>query len=222
MTTALSRALGLLPGLGLLGASGLAISVALKDAPAFDPAARETGIFADWRVPVAAGLYNRADYLFQVGFGYVQADLLASGVTEERDALAAFEVALARAETAERLLSDSVALAPAHAPSWTYLAWSRSLSGETDAAAAAMEASWALAPHSAQLAPTRLAFYALMQDLAEEGLATPPTPAAAAGAQRDVIVLARWNASYLAALAAGSPTLARFVESVSAGGAGGG
>lgn len=208
MRGTLRSRLALVPGVGLLLVGVLGMATALDGAPALDPEARQAGVFGDWRVPVSAVLYDRADYLFHLGYGYVQADLLASAATEAREDLAEFDVALARAERAESLLMESVAHAPGNAHAWAYLAWARALRGEMESAARAMETSWTLAPHSLQLAPTRLSFFDLVAELEGAGIAAPLTPRARDGAMRDVVVLNEWNRAYLAALVLGAPALA--------------
>jgi len=197
----------LLTALGLAAVSALAIAGALAGAPAVHPDARETGVFGDWRVPVVAALYNRSDYLFQLGFGYVQADLLASGATENRDEIADFDTALARARRAEELLSESVRLAPANAYGWAYLGWSRALSGNLSGATEAFERSWVLAPHNLRLAPTRLGFYGLLTGLDIPAARQIETGDISAAARRDLLVLSRWRPRYRDALVSGSASL---------------
>lgn len=207
MPSAIRHRLMLLPALGLAAVSALAITGALSGAPAFDPAAREPGVFGDWRVPVAAALYKRSDYLFLLGTGYVQADLVASAATEDRGELADFATALARARAAEDLLSESVRLAPADAQTWAYLGWARALGGDLEGAAEAIAQSWSLAPYSLQLAPTRLSFYALVSEIDVPAARDLASAEVTEAARRDVRVMARWNPAYLALLMERSPSL---------------
>ena len=96
------RVMGVLPLVTLLAVAVTTASALSRDMPAFDERARVEGIFGDWRVPVGAALYDRSDYLFQVGFGYLQGDVVASAATEARDELASIETALSRAARARR------------------------------------------------------------------------------------------------------------------------
>ena len=215
MVSALRCRLMLLPGLALVAVSALAIAGALAGSPAFFPTAREQGVFEDWRVPIPAALYKRSDYLFQIGHGYVHADLLASGATEDRDDLADVATALSRARRAEALLSESVGLAPADANSWASLGWARALGGNLAGATEAMALSWSLAPNSLQLAPTRLSFYALLAEIDAPTAGALVTDAITDAARRDHLVLKRYNPAYLALLAARSPGLAVLADETS-------
>ncbi len=47
-----------------------------SDTPAFNANARSTGVFGDWRVPIGTAYFNRAEYLFQLGYGFIQSDAL--------------------------------------------------------------------------------------------------------------------------------------------------
>jgi len=144
-------------GLLLATVSVYAIGSALSGAPAFDVTSRQEGLFGDWRVPRTQALYNRADYLNQLAYAYVQADFLASDLTEAPDEIADFDVALARADRAVALLEESVALAPGLAKAWTNLGWAYAMQGDFASAERALETSWSLAPFNFAQAPARLA-----------------------------------------------------------------
>ena len=58
----------------------LAMRLALDGAPAVDPAARQVGVYGDWRVPDGRALYLAPEYLYQLGYGYLQADGLERAV----------------------------------------------------------------------------------------------------------------------------------------------
>jgi tetratricopeptide (TPR) repeat protein len=151
------HALLFLLGVLFVGISFSSIGLALRGAPAFDETARRAGVFGDWRVPDAWALYSAPDYLFQLAFGYGQADAVASAVTEGPDEIADTRTALERAGTAKALLEESLALAPASARTWVALAWSEALLGDLAAARAALETSWDLAPWNLGLASQRVA-----------------------------------------------------------------
>jgi len=158
--------------------------------PSFDRNARVDGLFGDWRVPIASALYNRSDYLYQVGFGLLQGDLVASSVTEERDELASLETALNRAARGRRALEASAALAPGNAYTWTFIGWAAALEGDLEGALAAMETSWELAPWSFQLAPVRLSLFELLVSL---DVPEDPLPSHLEAAGRDLEMLRRYD-----------------------------
>ncbi|AZQ66769.1 hypothetical protein EF888_06210 [Silicimonas algicola] len=159
------RLAAFLPQLALLSAGVTSAYFVVSSMPAFDSDARVEGLFGDWRVPVVEAVYNRSDYLFQVGFGLLQGDLVASSATEERDELASVDTAIARARRAREALAESAALAPGNAYTWAYLAWADAMQADDAAALSDLNVSWALAPASAQLAPVRLNLYELLLDL---------------------------------------------------------
>jgi len=187
------RILARLPGLLLLAMGGGSAFLILTAMPSFDRNARVDGLFEDWRVPISSALYNRSDYLFQVGFGLLQGDLVASSVTEERDELASLETALDRAARGRRALEASAALAPGNAYTWTFIGWAAALEGDPEGALAAMETSWELAPWSFQLAPVRLNLFELLVslDVPEE-----PLPSHLEAAGRDLETLRRYDLEY--------------------------
>lgn len=128
----------------------------LNGTPAFDSTVREEGVFGDWRLSYAPAMYNRADYLFQLGFGLTNSDSLASAAIESSNELASVDAIEDRAASAIDALEQSVALAPGNAHAWGTLAWSYALEGEIDKAREALRASWTLAPRNLELALSRL------------------------------------------------------------------
>ena len=117
---------------------------------------RIEGLYGDWRVPDGPALYNRSDYLFQLGYGFANGDAVVSGATEDRNELASVDKSKQRSETAIELLIDSLELAPGNAHAWDSLAWSYALVGDYDNAMDAISASWVLAPNNFALALSRL------------------------------------------------------------------
>jgi len=186
----IGRILAKLPGLFLLAMGGGSAFLILFAMPSFDRNARVDGLFGDWRVPIASALYNRSDYLYQVGFGLLQGDLVASSVTEERDELASLETALNRAARGRRALEASAALAPGNAYTWTFIGWAAALEGDLEGALAAMETSWELAPWSFQLAPVRLSLFELLVSL---DVPEDPLPSHLEAAGRDLEMLRRYD-----------------------------
>lgn len=189
----IGRILAGLPGLLLLAMGGGSAFLILSAMPSFDRNARVDGLFGDWRVPISSALYNRSDYLFQVGFGLLQGDLVASSVTEERDELASLETALDRAARGRRALEASAALAPGNAYTWTFTGWAAALEGDPEGALAAMETSWKLAPWSFQLAPVRLHLFELLVSL---DVPEHPLPSHLEAAGRDMEMLRRYDLEY--------------------------
>lgn len=186
----MARALVLAFGLCLAGLSVTAMVLALRGAPAFDETARRTGAFGDWRVPDSHALYMKPDYLFQLAFGYLQADAFPSAATEGPDEIAALETALGRVTRAHALLEESLALAPASARTWVSLAWAQALMGDIAAAQEALLVSWRLAPNNLGLAAQRA------------GLADVVAPSEertewSAGVARDLEMLQRFGAEQI-------------------------
>ncbi len=197
-------------GLMLLAVGGGSLLLILRALPAFDQDARVSGLFGDWRVPVASALYNRSDYLFQIGFGLLQSDLVSSAATEERDELASIDVALERAGRARRALEASAALAPGNAYTWTFLGWAAAMEGDIEDAESALATSWTLAPWSLQLAPLRLNLFELLVELD----AIPAARAGSAlGAIRDLEMLRSYDARSYGVLVGGGGILKDLVAS---------
>lgn len=175
-----------LPGVLLLTMGAGSVYIILSTMPAFNREARVTGLFEDWRVPITSALYNRSDYLFQVGFGLLQGDLVASAVTEGRDELASIETAMERARRGRLALEGSARLAPGNAYTWTFLGWAAAMEGDPNGAVSALETSWKLAPWSLQLAPVRLN---LFEYLVEFGPVGAPLGVHIESARRDLEIL---------------------------------
>lgn len=148
-------------------ASAAALWAVSQSAPALTPSLRSDGLFGDWRTVRPAALYNDADYAYEIGFAYLQADLLFAEATEPQGELATVETAADRANAAIQYLRRSVEASPGNARAWSALAWAHALAGETGASRAALLTSWSLAPHNTYLATQRLPLYQLL--LSETG-----------------------------------------------------
>jgi len=153
----------------VLGIGLLAMRLALDGAPAVDPAARQVGIYGDWRVPDGRAHYMAPEYLYQLGYGYLQADVYPSSETEAPGEVADAATAQARALQAEALFTESLQLAPASARSWASLAWARALGGNLKGAEDALLVSWGLAPWSGSLAAERFALADMLQQINPTG-----------------------------------------------------
>jgi hypothetical protein len=149
----------------------LAMRLALGGAPAVDPAARQVGVYGDWRVPDGRALYLAPEYLYQLGYGYLQADVYPSSETEAPGEVADAATAQARALQAEALFTESLELAPGNARSWASLAWARALGGNLKGAEDALLVSWGLAPWSGSLAAERFALAEMLQQIDPTGTA---------------------------------------------------
>ena len=128
----------------------------LSHTPAFDADSQKTGVLGEWQVGLAPALYNRSDYLFQLGHGFTASDSFVTEVDDDSTVLADIDEMSERANEAKALIAESLALAPGNAHAWATLAWAHGLDGETEEARAALNASWSLAPHNYELALSRL------------------------------------------------------------------
>jgi tetratricopeptide (TPR) repeat protein len=162
--------------------------------PVFDQSSRVESIFGDWRIPKKTGLYDRSEYLFQVGFGFLQGDVVSSAVTEGRTELASLETALQRAKAARAALEESTRLAPGNAYTWGFLGWAYAMEGNVEGAVSALEVSWSFAPYSAQLAPSRLNLLEALIDINENILSLPNMRD---GAVKDLGILQKFDKRYL-------------------------
>ena len=203
------RSLALGPPLAILAIGLLSLSDLLRNLPVFDQASRVEGIFGDWRIPRKTGLYDRSEYLFQVGFGYLQGDVVASAVTEDRTELASKETALERAKAARAALEGSARLAPGNAYTWGFLGWAHAMEGNIEGAVTALEVSWTLAPYSAQLAPARINLLEALIKIDEDILSLPEVRA---GAAKDLAVLQKYDARYLKIAIEDAPLLQDLVR----------
>lgn len=168
-------------------------SAVLSDSPAFVEEARINGVFGEWRTRDNPSLYDRPAYMFQKGYGYLNADLIASEATEAADEVADVQTGTERARKAAELFEASLALDPANAHVWTALAWARVNVDSIAQARQAMLASWELAPNHAELALDRLSFVELLTGPLAELLETPLSEAEKAHIARDVIVAQRFR-----------------------------
>ena len=111
-------------------------------------------------------MYDAGSYLFQIGYGYLNADALFgfSGV-EAPGELASFETAAARLAGAEELFAASLRRDPANAHAWLAYAQTLAARGAFEAARAALITSWELAPTTPRLATGRLFLIEALRDL---------------------------------------------------------
>jgi tetratricopeptide (TPR) repeat protein len=171
----------------------------LWGSPAFFEEARIEGVFGQWRTRDNPSLYDRPTYLFQKGYGYLNADLIASEATEGADEIADVETSTQRAQEAVTLFEQSLRLDPANAHAWTALAWARLNTDQITNARLAMRGSWELAPYNAQLALDRLTFVDLLTGPLAQLLETPLSVAEKIYIARDMTVAERfWPTEFTA------------------------
>lgn len=159
--------------------------------PAFNSTERLESVVGGWRVPNAAAHYDKAEYLLELGFTYLNE----IGVTFDPDTsevtIIDIEELDVRTDKALELLEQSLQLDPANASAWTYLAQAQGRAEDTDAMRASLAQSWAFAPNNIQLAPLRLELviqiYLMHQFDPDQTSAL--SEAEVAAARRDALVL---------------------------------
>ena len=169
--------------------SGWAIRSVMTHSPAFSAENRVTGVFGQWHTRDNPALYDRPAYLFQQGYGFLNADVIATSAGETSAQIADVETGLTRSRRAVELLTESIALDPANAHAWAALAWARSSASTLADARKAMIASWELAPHNLQLAVDRLEFALMLTGPLRDLMQSPFSASERAGIARDLEVL---------------------------------
>ena len=154
-------ALALLVG----GMQVAALALVVANAPAFRADLRRETPLGDWRILPGSDLFDRASYDFRVGYEYLQADAYAVTLSGA-DEIASAETARIYTQRAVDALSDSVAENPSDARAWLAYGWALFDAEDLDATRRAIEASWALAPHSVLMSLERL----LLAELVAEDL----------------------------------------------------
>ena len=137
--------------------SGLfALLSVLQNAPLFARDLQVTGIGGQTSVPKRPANFDHGPYLLETAIGFVNADLLSYATIEAPSELASADTFTARAETAVRLLEDSLARDPASGYAWAYYAQALLYLGDVDAARAALAVAWEVAPHQYYIALQRM------------------------------------------------------------------
>lgn len=199
--------------------AGVNFVTTFSNIPVIDEQIRKDSLDGDWTVAVGSSLFDKGEYLFQIGYGYANADDSMAQNTDEGDPMA---LANERAELAVTYLTESVSVDPGNAHAWAALAWSQASLGDIEAARSSMVASWTIAPHNRQLAQTRPEFIALIDELiledlefaSAEGLETEDefllpklTPFELDHAQTDLGILALRDRALAVEIAESSPVL---------------
>ena len=145
-------------GIAVVGLAATNVVYTLSDSPAFVAAARVDGVFGDWRLKTGPALYDRSEYLFQLGYGYVTADGAFTAVTENIGEVADVDTGIERGAEAVELISESLKLSPGNAHAWGELALAQLSILEYEDALHSLRTSWEMAPFNAALALRRLQF----------------------------------------------------------------
>lgn len=137
--------------LALFVVGAVSFQTMARQAPAFSDDLLIEGVVGNDRLPNLPAMYDHGSYLFQTGYGYLQANVLVlAGIAVDGDVVAS------RGEKAETLLLDSLRLDPANAHAWLAYAQAAATAGKIDQARRALVTSWQLAPTTPQIAATRL------------------------------------------------------------------
>ncbi len=162
-----------------------------ESSPAFNSNQRGENVDGDWRVPNAAAHYDKAEYLLELAYSFLnELDLTYDPSTGDATIIT-MEEQEARTRKALDLINHSLRLDPANASGWTYLAQAQGRSSDINAMRDSLERSWEFAPYNLQLAPLRLQ---LVMQIYHANLHRPEQVAALsdqeiASAHRDGLVL---------------------------------
>ena len=154
----------------MTGLAAVNVVKALSDSPAFVEAARVDGVLGEWRLNTGTALYDRSEYLFQLGYGYINADGVFSTAGEDIGQVAGASLGIERGERAVNLISESLRLSPGNAHAWATLAEANMITNDFEAAFAALRQSWELAPYNASLSVRRLTIAETALELREEAV----------------------------------------------------
>lgn len=174
----------------------LAIAIAaslrvLDNAPSFNSSLRMESVFGDWRVPIRSSIYDKSEYRYQIGYGYLQGD--AAALLFGDGALPEPEEQQANIAIALRVLDASLDDAPGRLGAWTALAWARLLSGDPEGAKHALAVSWGMAPFNIAEAAERLS---LAEALGSRG-GWLQNPEVAISVSNDLKTLKKFDERYL-------------------------
>jgi hypothetical protein len=156
-----------LPALALVVVGVIAVRAVTAQAPAFREELQVEGITGDTRLRTLSDMYDEGSYLFQMGIGYLNADVLSFAGLEAPDTIASFETAAQRLSRAETLLEASLRRDPANAHAWLAYAQSVAARGAFDISQAATVTSWHQAPTNTALAVRRLYLIETFRELTD-------------------------------------------------------
>lgn len=150
--------------------AGYNLQLTLLNTPAFTEEERVEGVQGSWLLQTSSALYDRSEYLFQLGYGYLNADARELGNLGDEVDLASPEIALERSTKAIELLEESLKFSPANAHAWEALARAQLAGGDGMAAMEALRTSWTLAPYNGTLSINRLELVASLLELKEDAI----------------------------------------------------
>ena len=150
--------------LALLVFSGFVVWNTLGSTPAFNPRLVADTIVGEGRIGLSRMMYDKGQYDFQRGYGFLNADRVISALTGAPEQPASPGAVRFRAYEARDALTSAVERDPGNAHAWADLAWAHAQLGEMSNAAVALRISWQIAPYNATLARTRLGLVGLMTD----------------------------------------------------------
>lgn len=154
--------------LALLLLSGTAIRGVVGNVPAFQPDLNITAITGRAQLSNTRDMYDHGAYLFQIAYGYLNAEVLLFGNLEPADEIASLETAQTRLEKARDLSRRSLQLDPANAHAWQVHAMSSLAVGTLEEAEAALQRSWELAPTTYRLSLSRIHMIEALRELRQD------------------------------------------------------
>ena len=139
---------------GTLAAAGL-----ISQAPAFNAEIRTRGVLGEAQNDYAPAMYDRAQHLSEMGYGYMHGDILIGLSGAESLGLEeGIESSMARFATAQDLFEESLRLDPANSFTWLFYANVLLGTNEIEKARDAFKHSWENGPTSVQAARRRVPF----------------------------------------------------------------
>jgi hypothetical protein len=184
------------PVAALLGLAVVSFAQVARNAPAFSPDLREESVLGDWRLAQGETHYVVSDYLYQLGYGYLQADT--ASLLLGNESLPELEVFDRQMQRSIDLLEDSLSYSPGRAGAWTSIAWASLLRDDVDRAEQALMTSWQLAPFNFAEAADRVGLVSFMEEF--YGPVANVGEFAEAAVTRDLQTLEEYDQGYLNAL----------------------
>ena len=157
-----------LPALLFLGLGVTAFQKVADQAPALRESLQVETITGSYRLTQTEAMYDLGSYLFQVGHGYLAADVLSFEGLEEPGEVASFETADARMAQAEALFARSLSRDPANAHTWLAYAEALFARGQLESAEDALLRSFELGPTTWRLAYGRLSLLDAMHAIGRD------------------------------------------------------
>ncbi len=150
----------------LLGLALINFIILYTSVPVTQSDLRRNNVEGGWRIEIGEAMFDQGTYLFQLGYGMINADVSTTGADEGVDPATLIET---RSASAAEYLAESVRLDPGNTYAWAGLAWAHALDGDMAAGRAAMVTSWEIAPNNLQLASSRADFFSMVDGLTGDG-----------------------------------------------------